>query len=234
MPKVGLVVPILKNHFGFSELMASVRQEVYPIIIDNWVHKSRCVAASWNQGIDTAISADCTHALVSNDDVLLGSRLIPELINALDTLPDCIMATARNCRGTVTTINTTQADIDACAVEGYGESPDYACFMVRADFFSQHGRFDENVKPAYFEDNLSHRVIKLIGKHAYSIGKAPMLHRGSQTQNFPGSPPAVTGSDFDRNRAYYQRRWGGNPGEEKFDHPFNNPAIKVTEWILGT
>jgi len=222
MAKVGLVVPVLRNFRGLAELLFSCRQEVYPVILDNWRHTTRCVGASWNEGIEIAVGAGCTHVLVSNDDVILGRRTIPELVNALDTIEKCVLATGRNTR--VGERGPPPVDIDACAVDNYGEAPDFSCFMVRKDFFDLIGRFDSCFRPGYFEDNSAHYRIKLAGLHAYNVGKAPMYHAGSVTQNFPGQPPACSSSQFNANRELYKRIWGGVPGEEKFTSPYNDPA----------
>lgn len=227
--RYGLVVPILKNFKGFAELMWSVKEQVNVFVVDNWNH-NRGVAAGWNLGVRNAMAAGCTHILVSNDDVILGSRVFSRCADELDTHSDTLIATACNTRGEKTV---TPYNIDTFGSDTVSEGPDYSCFMVTPRLFEEVGTFDENIYPAYFEDNDSHHRIKLAGKKAVACGIATMLHRGSQTQNYEGSAPVVTSQLFERNRSYYVRKWGGVPGEEKFPTPYNDPSLTYRDWVKG-
>jgi len=83
-------------------------------------------------------------------------------------------------------------------------------------------RFDENFYPAYFEDNDFHRQIKLLNEDMY-VGNVefltPTVKRNSMTIE---KDPSVN-KRFVTNREYYVQKWGGEPGKELFNTPFNIP-----------
>jgi hypothetical protein len=57
-----------------------------------------------------------------------------------------------------------------------------------------------------------------------------VFHHGSATQNFDQMNPNTTSTRFEAIRSYYVRKWGGTPGQEKFQRPWNNEALDITEW----
>jgi hypothetical protein len=57
---------------------------------------------------------------------------------------------------------------------------------------------------------------------------ANMFHAGSVTQNYNGEQ-VVTAPMFERNKAYYHAKWGGMPGEERYDRPFNGITGKTAK-----
>ena len=96
----------------------------------------------------------------------------------------------------------------------------FAAFAITREAVAEVGWFDENIHPAYFEDNDYARRIDMLG--------VPYIHVPVEIGHF-GS--AVIGSDphfrnenlrtFPLNQAYYIAKWGGHPGDEKFSTPFN-------------
>jgi GT2 family glycosyltransferase len=112
----------------------------------------------------------------------------------------------------------------------YGGGPDFACFMISWEAWKCVGRFDENFTPAYFEDNDYHRRINLAGMEGCSVNTAPYYHYGSQTQNAVATAPVVHPDAFVQNRIYYTIKWGGEPGMESFDTPFNDPTKTWADW----
>lgn len=209
---VALIVPVMKNFKGFAQLMESVDDTVLPIVVNNW-DVNGGVARAWNAGLARAYSAGAEHALVCNDDVVLYPGTIDKLKHAMGTLD---LVTAHNMRD------------DATLQQGFTDHPDYSCFMVKPlDFIDKFGTFDENLFPAYFEDNDMAYRIKILGGAQKCLLEARMFHAGSVTQNMDGMQ-VVNGPTFEGNRAYYIRKWGGNPGSETFDTPFNaggNPTM---------
>lgn len=83
-------------------------------------------------------------------------------------------------------------------------------------------RFDENFYPAYFEDNDFYRQIQLLNAGMY-VGNievlTPTVKRNSMTIE---KDPSVN-KRFVTNRDYYIQKWGGEPGKEQFNTPFNIP-----------
>jgi GT2 family glycosyltransferase len=215
---IGLVVPVLSNFRGLTELMHSVDTDLKPIVIDNY-KQNRGVAAGWNLGIDIARMYGCTTAIVANDDIVFYPGTIRKLHRAVQGGYDVASAVNRR---------------DFAEGEGADWAIDYSCFAVNPEtFFDKFGRFDENFKPAYFEDNDMHRRVTLLGGKSVNLIDAPMYHAGSVTQlagtNDPDTPNRVVSHhQFRLNRDYYQAKWGGWPGEEKFDTPFNlGGSLKV-------
>jgi thiol-disulfide isomerase/thioredoxin len=91
------------------------------------------------------------------------------------------------------------------------------CKMLKP-IFEKVGDFDENLYPAYFEDNdylyrmklanimveKSMKLVPLVMRHSSSINKDPKLNK-----------------DFIKNKNYFVDKWGGEPNREKFKKPFN-------------
>jgi GT2 family glycosyltransferase len=157
MNKIGIVVPVLNNFKGLCEALESVRTSHIwtPYIIPNW-RINQCVSWAWNDGTRHAIADGCDYILIINDDILFGPHTIDVLVDHLDNHPECVMATACNIQEELPdpyAIFTYEAD----KPELISPHPDFSCFMVRPDIFEKIGTFDENFKPAYFEDNDYHR-----------------------------------------------------------------------------
>lgn len=200
--KVALVVPVMKNFKGFTELMHSVDHPVLPVIVDNW-NENHGVSWAWNYGISKAMSHSDL-VIVCNDDVEFYPGTINRLISHIEFAD---LVTPTNTR-------------DEPTFEGVDGQADFSCFMINPrKFVSKFGWFDEHFFPAYFEDNDMAYRIKLAGGKLRRVGNAPMLHRGSVTQNMDGKQ-VVDSPTFEQNRAYYISKWGGMPGKEKYTTPF--------------
>lgn len=214
MVKIGLGVPVYKNFEGFTRLMASVDVELTPFIVPNY-DDNIGVSRGWNQCFDRALAAGVDNLIISNDDIVFEPGSIQTLIDNFH--PDDDLITMTNTR-------------DGVSGTGWSDSADFSCFLVCPQrFVPKLGAFDENFSPAYFEDNDMAYRINLSGGRYRQILDARMYHAGSVTQNFNGIP-VVTGQMFEANRNYYNLKWGGNPTEEKFSTPFNDPTKKVSDW----
>ena len=76
-----------------------------------------------------------------------------------------------------------------------------------------------------------HWRMKLLGKKAVSIGKARFHHYGSRTIHASENPVQaefLLGSG--NTTEYYLQKWGGLPGEEKYQTPFNKQANSPKDW----
>jgi GT2 family glycosyltransferase len=202
---IALVVPVMRNFLGFSKLMHSVDEEIRPIIIPNW-DENIGVSGGWNAGLRIAQERGAETTIISNDDVAFLPGTIRKLVEGIES---CDLLSATNYK---------HADHQW---SGFDEHPDFSCFVVKTDeFIGKFGWFDESFRPAYFEDNdMAYRIKLAGGSYARDLG-AGMIHEGSVTQNMDGNP-VVTSPMFEQNRKYYIRKWGGQPGEEKFSEPFN-------------
>jgi GT2 family glycosyltransferase len=176
-------------------------------------------AASWNQGIGLAIEKGCDTFFVINNDVILHPEAINELVLRLEK-GDVTMSTCMDVRGDCgDPQDVIHFPISSELEES--EHPNFSAFMMTLDCWNKVGKFDEEFKPAYFEDNDYHYRMKLLGLKAITLPLAVFYHYGSRTQNEALNVPAVPSYAFESNRAYYMNKWGGNPGEEVFKTPFN-------------
>lgn len=91
-------------------------------------------------------------------------------------------------------------------------------FAITKKAYTLVGEFDESFYPAYFEDNDYRYRIKLknVKSQIHSF-LDPIIYHNSMSSQKDNS----LGSGFMRNRDYYISKWGGKPGEEIFDKPFN-------------
>lgn len=233
--KIGVVVPTLTNKEGGYEALASIKSNLdifwTPIIIDNW-RENRVLAESWNLGIETAIDLGCDYILIINDDVLFSPWTLTGLVQAYKAVPEVGMVTGMNVRGSMQPHDIFNIEIPSWASHNYAESPDFACFMLTPDTFSKVGKFDENFRPAYFEDNDYHYRMSLAGIKAIMTNWAPYYHYGSQTQNkyIDIGQPVVNSIQFENNRAYYEYKWGGSPGQETYINPYGDTTKSLSMW----
>lgn len=207
-----------------------------PIIIDQWEHQIP-LAAAWNEGIIKARMAHCDFTLISNDDVLYSpwtiDALVEELLSASNNI---VMVTGCNNRG-IMPVPQLIRHIDKPENPTKAEHPDFSCFMIRKNFTDVVGTFDENLFPAYYEDNEMHIRINILGYKAITTTAAPYYHYGSATQNAILDPEKVAAKHaaFQANNKYLVDKWGTtNAAGLVYRHPFNNvendPKIWKKEW----
>ncbi len=109
--------------------------------------------------------------------------------------------------------------------------PSFSAFAVNKECWDTVGEFDELFAPAYFEDNDFHYRMKLAGLLAIVYPPAMFYHYGSRTQleARENGLPMVPTPMFENGRGFYVRKWGGRPGEEKWEHPYNDPLVPITK-----
>lgn len=241
MITVGVVIPTLNNLEGAYKALASIKGSYkifwIPIILDNW-RENRSVAESWNYGIEIAAMYECNYVLVINDDILFSPWTLSGLVNAFENKTDenIVMVTGQNWRDTILNPEDIfNIDIPSYRYHNYNYNPDFACFLARPDIIDIIGKFDENFKLAYFEDNDYHRRIKLLGYEAISTEWAPYFHFGSQTQNKfleQNGHGVVTPDQYNKNQQYYVDKWGGPPMYESYSNPYNDERMSPAQWKL--
>lgn len=245
MAKIGIVVPVLNNFHGFTELVESVKSKDHELL---WYvqpqHRAQIpLAAAWNKGFRDAVADGCKYVAILNDDIMLSPECLDRMAQSFFFLPkNTVLVSANNILGQLATPHEIMIykDEDHYPLQyhdknmNWSEHPNYSCFMVKADFFDKVGSFDENFNPAWYEDNDSHRRINLLGFKAVCTTYASCIHYGSITSSF--LPPDRRDSSI--SRAYYIRKWGGIPEshptqeiKEHFEHPYNDQKINAKEWI---
>lgn len=95
----------------------------------------------------------------------------------------------------------------------------WCAFIISKKTFLEVGPFDEKIFPAYFEDNDYAYRLKLEGKphtcHEF-LNPETFINSGSIAKD-----PSLN-LNFEKNRQYFIRKWGGEPGKETFLQPFNS------------
>lgn len=212
--RVGLVVPVMVNFRGFAELIRSIDTPVVPYIIDNW-NENLGVAKAWNKGIAASAFDGNEYSLVCNDDITFYPGAVDNLIDHMEEKGFLLLT------GFGMKASEDHPDYDIS---------DFACFAVKnGDFTDTYGWFDENIFPAYYEDNdMTHRM-DLTGNRPVSYTKCCFEHEGSQTIKIQNDPERQHYL-FERNKAYYVRKWGGEPDYEVYPTPFNDPSKGLDDW----
>jgi len=109
-------------------------------------------------------------------------------------------------------------------------------FTIYTKFgFDQVGCLDENFFPAQYEDMDFHRrcCFAMKGKNEdfwNNSYREDVLSDSSHPGMLSRTDMSLAVQQFyvtsPLNEIYYVRKWGGLPGHEKFDHPFNNTSIQ--------
>ena len=98
---------------------------------------------------------------------------------------------------------------------------EYGCFAVNPILLETVGYFDENFFPIYCEDSDYRRRLKLAGLSPAYCDQTRIVHGGSRSLAQP-NVARQNSLTYARNRQYYQRKWGGEGGGERFVQPFGD------------
>jgi len=156
--------------------------------------EENCVSASWNYLMKRGHELGYKRVLILNDDVYLGGNRIDigKIIKAYY-----------------------HADL----IKG---TKDFCVFILTVFAHQMYGKFDENFKPAYFEDNDFLYRLKLAGAYVITTELLdPEIYRNSMTIMKDRS----LNDNFQKNQDYYISKWGNLPNKETFKEPFIDPKI---------
>ena len=176
------------------------------------------LAEKWNLGVDAARGDKCDAFLICNNDIIFNKhtidRLAQRMMEAYMNNETVGMVTAHNIRDAISPDEILDYPFVQNATESPG--PDFSCFLLSDDAYTDVGVFDEDYMPCFFEDNDYHMRMIQAGWRAISFTGAPYYHYGSITQNsVPGG--ICAGDQFRRNRAYFKAKFGFIPGDRKYD-----------------
>lgn len=224
LTKVAVVIPVMNQFELAVKSLESVQLPKnfiwQPIIIDNW-NQNIGVAGAWNLGCKKAIAKEFDYILIINDDIVIAPGTINHMVDILKD-EEVGVITATDHRNEMTADQVRKAAYPSYSTD-YVDAPDFACFMLTPKSYLHIGEFDENLYPAYFEDNdYCYRTI-LSGLKCIRSQNAIFYHHGSRTQN--SGDPVVPSEKFEQNREYYKMKWGGLPGGETFHCPWNNYSL---------
>lgn len=175
---------------------------------------NRGLAKSWNEGILLAYERGCDVAIVVNEDVRFAA-------GDVDRIAELAVADRRYF------IVTGRAWHDSSSYhgrDGAWNSSEYACFAINPIAMETLGCFDENLFPVFYEDADYRRRAQLAGLTAGYCPTTTIRHEGSRSLSQP-EVAQQNQTTWTKNREYFNRKWGGDPGQETFSHPFNDPRF---------
>jgi len=158
------------------------------------------VGPSWNHVMKTQVPEDDSEIVIfACDDMDLWPTTIEKLVEAAEAQRDVGFFFPQHNAHTM-----------------------FGVFLMRRWLHQSVGDFDENLWPAYFEDNDYVRRMNLAGIKSVSVPDCGMNHVGSGTlKSFNEDELNEHHSRFEGLRLYYTRKWGGDPGHESFTVPFD-------------
>ena len=208
--KVGVGVPVMYNFEGYTRLMRSLQGKQFTPYVQNNYDTNIGVAAAWNLFMEWAINDGIDMLFIVNDDVTFEPGSFDKAVESFAEKPsDCIVMTCH---------------CSYAEDQFYPGMADFCCFALNPkEAVDKVGLFDhENFQPAYYEDNDYMRRIKLAGFEYYLYGGLKVHHEGSKTQFWNGEDKrVVTHEAFRKNQNNYVKKWGGLPGAETYQTPFN-------------
>ena len=174
--------------------------------------ENRGLAKSWNEGVLEAFERGFDVVLVVNEDVTFGPGDLTQLAEAAALHRENYIVTGRAFHHS----------------EGVWSSSSYGCFAINPVAIEQLGCFDENLFPVYYEDADYKRRAALARISSWHCDVTAIQHGGSQSlsQSDVARQNRVT---WTKNREYFNRKWGGDPAQEKFMHPFDD--MRYTYYI---
>lgn len=173
----------------------------------------RGLARSLNEGVMAAQDAGADAVVMLCDDMHVGPGDIERLAAAIIASPECMY-------------------IDGAAfverVQRHEPSQlDCAALNLRA--FEAIGYFDVNFWPMNFEDVDWKYRARLSGFTHRTLPDTHIVHRRCNAVAEVAAGETVERmAKFARTRAYYERKFGGDQGKERYTHPFNDARYDLT------
>lgn len=173
------------------------------------IRSENILSGAWND----LMQIESDYTIIANDDVFPHYHSIEALVNAARNNPEVAMW------------------------NGSGHSGNsYSYYLLQhwaynklSEFNRIHnlgtGGFNEQFRPAYFEDNCADYILRiLLGLVRNEVPEATFEHIGSATMRNMNDERIVTHHKrFAENQRLYQHMWGGLPGKERFQIPFERP-----------
>lgn len=223
----GIVIPTLCRADMLERCLASIEQhapDAHVFIVNNWTHSgveevlkrheggSRFTivrhpenlgcAGSWNLGLKHFFDVGLDWAVVMNDDATLTEGAIGKLGAAIEAGADLVYSSAA-----------------------------FACFAIHRRATDAIGWFDENLWPAYHEDEDFMHRLRLNGMKIVSEPASVVDHAKSSSLNYSDLMWFQHRMKLDqKSLIYYGRKWGGAPNYERFSVPFNDGRNLLSFW----
>ena len=190
------------------------------LVVDN-SQTGWTLARAWNYGAGRLFSEGYDVAIVCNDDIVLrpdtGELLATKLLELESN--GYVLLSGRHAATNDHHTDSPDWTLLNSAVPALRPGPDFALFAITHRTFDLVGSFDEKFVPCWHEDNDYHRRIDLAGYQAGAY--APYWHYLNGTlRTDPERQAQVRAGAFEASKAYYIRKWGGIPGQERFVVPY--------------
>lgn len=147
------------------------------------------LAEKWNMGMQVCKDRNLVAGLVCNNDILFSQYTIDAIVKrlqkVLDLKENIAMVTASNIRGQIE-----PKDIFTLPNPGEGseaDGPDFSCFLLRTDVWTEWGGFDTNYQPclSYFSKIvMADGSLKNLGTLVYEKSKEKVLSYDKYTKTF--------------------------------------------------
>jgi len=173
-----------------DDLRKTLRKEAGRDIIV--VHDmERSVAGAWNRGIEMSLANGIDAFIITAFDVLFTDDTVDTLIRfGNNNAVEIWSSTARYISSGETR--------PAC---------DFSCFMLRRETIQNHGWFDKEYKPAYFEDNDYVTRVVLGGGTPRQVLAARHIHKGSMTIKLDAEMAHHVRHWYALNAGRFTRKW---------------------------
>jgi hypothetical protein len=190
--------------------------------------RERTVAGAWNEGTRRALRLGAGCVAVMATDARPEHGALDALVRYAEGDSEAALWSA--CQSHLAQEATVETD-----------GADFSLFAFRAATVERHGWFDENFKPAYFEDNDYYARIVLGGQRCRVLHQARYTHEGggSQTIRLDAEMAHHVAHWFASNRDYFVRKWGREPAgsaEEVLASyhrtPFGEPGRSLADWRI--
>lgn len=177
-----------------------------PYPVGKRVHTGRNlgVARSWNIGVRAVLESEDDYLIICSQSVSFGRNGARDLKNSLT---------------------------DRWGAEYVGMGWHLNAFS--REFLETFGFFDENYYPAYSEDTDALYRMGLLGLPSpRENGRSrPYFEIDASCATNGGALKDGTATvDFGDIGMYYESKWGGPQGQERYKTPFNNPNAHVNWW----
>lgn len=183
-----------------GECMRSMAPEFreHVMTINNTGENNRGVAASWNIGARSVVGNGTDWLISLSPATRFGPSGGLDLVEHLESL-------------------STPWVVESSAPVGWH------CIAWHRDLFERVGFFDENFWPAYGEDaDISHRFA--LASESESVARWARFDLDGWI-TMQGHSAHLAGIRHPQNWGYYQRKWGGLSGHERFTLPFGDKPL---------
>lgn len=222
--KIAIGIPCINNLQGLKTLVKQIHQQVSieseVFMVANSFHVEDIAADLFRQRLISHYFVPQTHNLgVAGSWNWLAQRAFDiEGYQRIVLINDDVTFTAPDALGQLMATSLLNPDMLLLTVGGF------SCFVLPKVVWDRVGEFDEEFFPAYFEDQDYVYRCKLKKMDIQRLYDLDSIQHFGQTSTL--IDPEL-GKDREKCRLRYQKKYGGDPGEEKFVLPFNFPLLSL-------